>query len=195
MSVWQCSSTEVLSSWKAPDAKVDPGHLDKVLVGVLSPQEANRRRAEEIVAEYHESFIPSYQVLGTQEILLDTVQSKAILKRQNFDGAILFRLIDQNKSTTYVPGSSGMSVGVGYGYWGYHSAYWGAYYDPGYYREDVTYVMETIVYSFEKDDFIWTGVTSTLNPTEIEASMNEITRTVFDQMRTAGLFVESNIKK
>ena len=187
-----CSpSTKVLSSWKDPEVHIDPDHLDKVMVGVLSPKEANRRKSEEQISTYHKSFIPSYQVLGTQEIILDTAQSKAILKRQGFDGALLFRLVDKEKSTTYVPGST--SYGVGYGgygggYWGYHSAYYGGYYDPGYYREDVTYVVETILYSFEKNKLIWTALTSSSNPSDLENSVDDIVRTVFEQMRRDGLF-------
>ena len=74
-----CSpSTKVISSWKDPQAHVDPEHLEKVMVGVLSPREASRRQSEEQISTYHKSFVPSYQVLGTQEILLDTAQSKAM---------------------------------------------------------------------------------------------------------------------
>ena len=191
-----CSpSTKVISSWKDPEAKGDPNQLNKVMVGVLSPQEANRRKAEEQISTYHNSFIPSYQVLGTQEILLDTAQSKAILKRQGFDGALLFRLVDKEKSTTYVPGSMnyGMGYGAGYGggYWGYHNAYWGAYYDPGYYKEDVTYVVECILYSFEKNKLMWTGLTSTVNPRNREESIEDIVRACVEQMRLDGLFVQS----
>lgn len=193
--ITSCSpSTKVISSWKDPEAKVDPDHLNKVMVGVLSPQEANRRKAEEQISTYHKSFVPSYQVLGTQEILLDTAQSKAILKRQGFDGAMLFRLVDKEKTTTYVPGS--MNYGVGYGgygggYWGYHSAYYGAYYDPGYYKEDVTYVVECILYSFEKNKLLWTGITTTVNPRNREESIADIVRACVDQMRLDGLFVQS----
>ena len=158
------------------------------MVGVLSPQEANRRKSEEQISTYHKSFIPSYQVLGTQEIIMDTAQSKAILKRQGFDGAMLFRLVDKDKSTTYVPGSMSYGMGYGAGYWGYHSAYYGAYYDPGYYREDVTYVVETILYSFEKNKLLWTGLTSTVNPSDREQSVDDIVRTVFEQMQRDGLF-------
>lgn len=188
-----CSpSTKVISSWKDPQAHVDPDHLEKVMVGVLSPREASRRQSEEQISTYHKSFVPSYQVLGTQEILLDTAQSKAILKRQGFDGALLFRLVDQQKSTTYVPGSTsygaGYGAGYGGGYWGYHNAYYGAYYDPGYYREDVTYVVECILYSFDKNQLLWTGLTSTVNPSDREKSVDDIVQAVFEQMQRDGLF-------
>lgn len=194
--IQSCSpSTKVLSSWKDPEAHIDPDHLDKVMVGVLSPQEASRRKSEEQISTYHKSFVPSYQVLGTQEIILDTAQSKAILKRQGFDGALLFRLVDKEKSTTYVPGST--SYGTGYGgyggygggYWGYHSAYYGSYYDPGYYVEDVNYVVETILYSFEKNKLIWTALTTTSNPSDRADSIDDIVSTVFEQMRRDGLFI------
>ncbi len=192
MLVQSCSpSTKVISSWKDPEVHIDPDHLDKVMVGVLSPREANRRKAEEQISTYHKSLIPSYQVLGTQEIILDTAQSKAILKRQGFDGALLFRLVDKEKSTTYVPGSMNYGMGYGGGYWGYHNAYYGAYYDPGYYREEVTYVVECILYSFDKNRIIWTGLTTTVNPSDTEKSINDITTAVFEQMRLDGLFAKA----
>lgn len=200
-----CSpSTKVLSSWKDPEAHLDPEHLEKVMVGVLSPQETNRRKSEEQISTYHKSLVPSYQVLGTQEIILDTAQSKAILKRQGFDGALLFRLVEKEKSASYVPGS--LSYGSGYGgyggnggyggsYWGYHSNYYGSYYDPGYYREDVTYVVETILYSFEKNKLIWTGLTSTVNPHDRKSGVDEVVQAVVEQMRRDGLFTTAQTEQ
>ena len=83
-----------------------------------------------------------------------------------------------------------MSYGAGYGggYWGYHSMYYGAYYDPGYYREDVTYVVECILYSFDKNQLLWTGLTSTVNPSNREKSVDDIVQAVFEQMQRDGLF-------
>jgi hypothetical protein len=65
-----CSGSSVVtSSWKDPVALVKTDSLKKVMIGVLSFSEFTRRKAEERVSRYHNSFVPSYQVLVTKEIL------------------------------------------------------------------------------------------------------------------------------
>lgn len=180
-----CSGNSVVtSSWKDPQALVQTDSLNKVMVGVLSFSEHTRRKAEERISLYHPSFTPSYQVLISKEILLDTARSKAILNRQNFDGAVIFWLVDKEQKTTYVEGA----VHTNYYYWDYHYQYWANYHDPGYYQTDVTYLIETIVYSFERDELIWTAHTAIENPRDLNEGIDQVLDSIMDKMNDDGLF-------
>ena len=182
--IWSCGgSTYMVDSWKAPEAQLKQGDFEKVMVSVLAPNETARRRAEDYIAARNPIFTPSYQVLGKQQVATDTTQSKAILQQQNFDAALTFRLREKNNTQTWVPGTTS-----GYGYWGYHGMYYGAYYDPGYMREDVNYVVETTLYSLKDKALLWSGITSSMNPSSIERTMDEIVYEVYQRMKKDGLF-------
>jgi hypothetical protein len=119
-----------------------------------------------------------------RKFLLDTAKSKAILNRQGFDGAVIFWLVDKEKKTTYVEGE----VHTNYYYWDYHAQYWVHYHDPGYYQTDVTYLIETIVYSFERDELIWTAHTAIENPQSLEDGIDKVLDSIIAKMNDDGLF-------
>jgi hypothetical protein len=56
------------------------------------------------------------------------------------------------------------------------------YYTPGYYSVDHKYVISTNVFSLKEDKLLWSGVTSTLNPTSIDQTIEEISAKVKQQM-------------
>ncbi len=188
--LYGCSSTRVVNSWKAPGVQLRQGDFSKVMVAVLSTNETSRRHAEQKLASYNPIFVPSHQVLGTQAVVMDTSKSKAILQRQGFDGVLTFRLLQKDKSTTWVPGS----YSYGYSYYGYHSHYYSNFYDPGYVREDVRYYIECNLHSFDKG-LVWSGVTSTMNPSDLERTVDEVVYEVYKRMRQDGLFAEENTSK
>lgn len=177
------SSTYMVDSWKAPNATINKEDLDKVLVAVLVPNETGRRRAEDQIATYNTAFTPSYQILGEQRIALDTSVSKQILEKEDFDAVLTFHLKEKTNTQTWVPGTT-----TGYGYWGYHGMYYGSYYDPGYMREDVNYVVETTLFSLKDKQLLWSGITSSMNPTNIDQTIDQIVREVYFRMKKDGLF-------
>ena len=171
------SSTKIVNHWKDPSLKeADIKELNNVMVAVLAANESSRRAAEDKIAEINPAFVQSYMVLN-EKLTEDLEASKKLMEGKDFDGVLVFRLVDKDKSETYVPG------GYGGGYYGYHTGYWGAYYDPGYYTENVTYYVETLLFSLKQDKLLWTGVTSTLNPTSIKSAMSSIAETVYTQLK------------
>ena len=60
------------------------------------------------------------------------------------------------------------------------------YYDPGYYTTDKTYYVEVNVYSTRKDGLIWSGVTSTMNPTSRSDLFGSVINAVNKRMRKEG---------
>ena len=90
-------------------------------------------------------------------------------------------LTQVENSTTYVPGTS-------YGGWyGYYRRAAPAYYSTGYYSTDKTYYIETNIYSLDQNKLLWSGITSTVNPSKTEKMVDEIANTIKAQLKKDGL--------
>jgi hypothetical protein len=89
------------------------------------------------------------------------------------------RLANVDKSTSYVPGTT-------YGGWygGWHGGWYGT---PGYYQEDKTFYVETNLYSIDQQKLLWSGTTSSLNPSKLDQTLDDIIATVKAQMQKEGL--------
>ena len=156
-------ATKLERTWADPSftpATTKP--FTKVLiVAPLKDQAAQRIAEDKIAAQLKQGVgVQSYTYLQPSDTDPKLVDAK--LKKDGFDGVIVMRLKDVEKSTSYTPGTS-------YGGWyGYRN------YSPGYYTENKTFVVETNFYSLESNKLLWTGTTSTLNPASFGKTMDEI---------------------
>jgi hypothetical protein len=157
-----CSSTSIVSSWKDPNAKINPEQLTKVMVVALIKNEGVRRIAEDKMATFNKAFQVSYNEFSSKEILDNEEKCRAILKDQGFDGIITMKVTDQKRERTYVPSAANS------GYWGYHAQYYTSYYEKGYYQEDTKYVIETHVFSLKQDKLLWAGITESFTTSVID---------------------------
>ncbi|WP_200978807.1 hypothetical protein [Echinicola sp. 20G] len=180
------SSTSIVSSWKNPDVQMGDVDFSKIIVAVLGNSEANRRIAEDRVAGLNDKLFPSYQVLTNEATATDKDKTGDILKSEGFDGIIVMKLLDKEKSQNYVPGTY-----TG-GYWNMHPYYWGGfgyggYYDPGYYTEDTNYVIETSLYDLKDNSLVWSSISNTVNPSSVEKTVEHIAVQSYKQMKEDGL--------
>ena len=159
-----CSpATKIEKSWYDPS--VDPASIkpfNKVLVVAGVADESSKRIAEDKLVAAMKSGVgvQAYSYLLPSDT--NDRQLDAKLKKDGFDGILLMRLKNVEKSTSYVEGT-------GYGGWyGYR------YSSPGYYSEDKTYLIETSIYSLDPNKLLWTSTTSTLNPSKFGATMDAI---------------------
>jgi len=83
-------------------------------------------------------------------------------------------LKEVQKSTSYTPGTS---YGGWYGY---------RYSSPGYYSENETFMVETNLYSLVSDKLLWSGTTSTLNPSSLDKTMDQIIATIRFELQKKG---------
>lgn len=180
---FSCVSTSIVNSWKDPNFTGNADDWDKVLVAVQSSSDVKRRVAEDELASMSEVLYASYILFPNKASVNDENKLRKKVEDEGFDAIMTLRLIDANKQTSYVPGSY-----TG-GYWGYHRGYWGGYYDPGYYREDTYYAIETQVWSLAEEKMVWSGITSTVNPSKIDKTIQEVARMTFRQMEKDG-FIE-----
>jgi hypothetical protein len=172
-----CSNTTFVKSWKAPDAEaITPDSFKKVMVAVLVKDETTRRYAEDRMAKNNSAFHPSYNIFTSKELMSNTEYCQKLLAEQGFDGIISMQLVNVEESVHYVPGTY-----TG-GYWGYYGYSYPGYYNPGYYESDTKFIITTNIFSLKENKLLWSGVTSTVDPTSIDQTLAEITDLVKKQM-------------
>jgi len=193
-------STQIVKTWSDPSlngATVKP--FNKVLVIAQMKDDSSRRIAEDkIVASSPKgNFVASYSYLKpTQQ---DQKLVVADLLNQGIEGIVLMRLTDIEKTTDYVQGTTyygGWGYGGGYyggyGGWGYGGGYYGT---PGYYEENKTYYVETNIFDVKSNKLLWSGTTSTMNPTKINEALDEIIFAVKTELTNKGLIIKEETKK
>lgn len=189
------SNTAIVNSWRDPDVTIAQEEFKKVLVVVLVKDEASRRIAENRIAANNPVFKTSYQYLDAASTLTKEQKLK-VLQDENFDGVISMRLVSKEKETTYVPGTytglyyggfDGMYTGMyGYGFGNWYGMYSPAFYDPGYYQETTSYMVETNVFSLKQNKLIWTGTTQSQYVTDLGQTVDAIMQAVVKEMRKDG---------
>jgi hypothetical protein len=190
------SNTTIVNSWRDPKITVAQEHFKKVLVVALVKDEASRRVAENRIAASNPIFKTSYQYLNETTKQLTQEQKLKILQDENFDGVVTMRLVSIDKETNYVPGTyTGMYYGgfdglysgmYGYGFGNWYGMYSPAFYDPGYYQETTSYMVETNIFSLKENKLIWTGTTKSDYVTDLGQTVDAIMLAVVKEMRKDG---------
>src|SRR5215831_471993 len=182
-----CTSTQLVSSWRDPNTTVNTDKLKKVYVMCLVKDETTRRVAEDELAKLRPGvYIPTYNIFPMDMMKNNTDKVNETISKSGYNGIVIMRLVSREQATSYVPGSAPVYYGGWYGYYGYAAPY---YYDPGYYRTDEYYKVETTVYSINPDKLIWTGMTETVNPGSVESTIKEIADAINYQMKKEGFLV------
>ncbi len=181
-----CTSTTMQSSWKAPGATYTKEQFKKVVVVALFKDETSRRIAEDKIAAKNDAFHASYMTLGPDQQNMDEAAFTDFVKKEGYDAVLTLHLIDVEKSTSYVPG------GYQGGYYGWYGMYYGGFYSPGYYTEDNNYIIETNVFSVSQNKLLWSGITSTLNPVDMNKTVDEVWEAVITRMKKEGFIIPTN---
>ncbi|MBO9585162.1 MAG: hypothetical protein J7574_13455 [Flavobacterium sp.] len=189
------SNTSIVNSWRDPDVTITQEQFKKVLVVALVKDEASRRITENRIAAGNPIFKTSYQYLNATS-QLSQEQKLKILQDENFDGVISMRLVSKEKEVNYVPGTytgmyyggfDGMYTGMyGYGFGNWYGMYSPNFYDPGYYQETTSYMVETNVFSLKQNKLIWTGTTESQYVTDLGQTVDAIMQAVVKEMRKDG---------
>ena len=173
-------STKIEKTWTDPSfTKESVQSVKKVLVMGLLNDESTRRIAEDkmVAAFKNVTAVQSYSYLSASDTDRNAVEAK--LKQDGFDGVIVMRLANVDKSTSYVPGTA-----YG-GFYGWRGGY--GYGTPGYYEQDKTYNVETNIYSLEPPKLLWSGTTSSLNPGKLDATIDNIIAAVKAEFQKKGI--------
>lgn len=196
-----CSpSTQIVKTWTDPSLNAETvKSYNKVLVIAQLKDDSSRRIAEDkIVASSSKgNFVASYNYLKPGQ----NNQNLAVadLLKDGIEAIILMRLTDISKTTDYVQGTSyyggwgyGRGYYGGYGGWGYGGS---MYATPGYYEQNKTYYVETNLYDVQSNKLLWSGTTSTLNPSKADAAIDEIILAVKTELNNKGLIKKEEVTK
>lgn len=172
-----CSpSTQITRSWTDPS--INPATLtpfSKILViARIKDVTSNRIAEDKIVLQIKNSAaVQSYMYLKPDDTIKSVVDAR--LKKDGFDGLLVMKLTDVNKSVDYQPG---YTYGGWYGY---------RYGSPGYLSVDQTFYVETSIYSILSDKLMWSGTTATMNPTQLDQTLDDIITAVKTELMKKGL--------
>jgi hypothetical protein len=172
-------STKIEKSWSDPSFSAGSTAFHKVLVIGNLKDESTRRITEDkmVAAMKNVTGVQSYTYLNPNDTARGSVEAR--LKQDGFDGLVVMRLASVDKSTSYVPGTT---------YGGWYGGWSGGWYGTsGYYQEDKTFYVETELYSLTSGKLLWAGTTSSLNPTNLDRTLDDIIATVRDTMVKQGL--------
>ena|SRR5882724_9539047 len=183
-------STKIVKSWHDPNTSVDIKSINKILViGLIKDPSARRIVEDKLVSVMKVKGVQSYNYL-TEDMTKDDDNGKLNqkLKSDGFNGVLIMRLLDVDKETTYVPGSStGPMYGSYYGYYRYAAP---MYYNPGYYKTDKNFIVETTVYTTIPDKLVWSGTTKTVNPENFDKAIEDIAVAVGEKMKKDGFLTD-----
>ena len=181
-------STKLIGTWMDPELSPETlAPFNKVLViARINTETSNRIAEDKIVASMVTPAVPSYSIILPGDT--NAVELDAKLQKEGIDGLVVMRLTEVNKSLNYTPPS--YSGGYYGGYYGYRGYYRMGYSSPGYLSEDQTFYVETSIYSLITGKLMWSGTTSSLNPTELRQTLDEIIYAVKVELAKKGMIKE-----
>ena len=189
-------SSKVVMSWKNP-AYVRTQPFSRVLALGLSDKAKIRADFEDALAvqlaDTGVETIPGNTILLRPEgTHLDLQYLKTQVRENKLDAVVVSRLIKVDNTVTYVPGTAYVPPPLPYygTFYGYYGAVYPMVYTPGYLKEEKKVRIETNLYvvSSGEGELVWTGITDTFNPTDVNKAIDRLVKLVVKQMRSDGAF-------
>lgn len=191
-----CSSTQLLTSWKSPDATARK--FNKILIGGMMGAKDRELRenienalVQSLKAKGLNAF-SAYQTYGPKAFEgLSEKEAAQKVTADGFDGAFTVVLLDRSKEKNYTPGSMYYSpYAIGYSrYWRHYYTLYDRVYTPGYYTTSTNYVLEANFFNLTAgaDALEYSAQTKTFDPGSAQALAAEFSRTVVDDMIKKGV--------
>ena len=193
-----CSNTKLISSYVAPNSKLQKN--SKVLVMAMMGDRDKKLRAnmEKIMVQNLQakginagSAIEQFGVDALKS--LDEKTAMKTLKDKGFDGAFTIALLDKTKEASYKYGRI-VTAPYPYRFWGYYNNYYsnfyGRMYMPGYVSDDNKFILEGSVYGLEADKLLYSAKTKTFNPSSPQALASEFTKKLLNDMYKNGIITD-----
>jgi basic membrane lipoprotein Med (substrate-binding protein (PBP1-ABC) superfamily) len=183
-------STTIPLVWKNPNYAA--GSFKKLFVIGVGEDDSARRlfedtfaraiAAEGAAAQASWGDLPKSEQLSEEEV-------RAAIEGGDFDGVLITRVLGVNQSQEYVPPSTHTvpTSYYGYGYYGYYGASYAVVHEPGYYKTNTTFRLETNLYSVATGDLVWSGQSDTLNPESLKDVIDSMTAAVAKKLKNEGL--------
>jgi len=174
--------------------------FNKILVLTISKNLKSRTLFENTVVKYFAedgiNATNSLSVFTPVENMEDLTEDEieARIKKGNYDGLLVTTLVDINTQDVqvnsvmpYYP----MSYGYGYGYRSFIYSGYGHMYQPDYYRQQKTYVLESRLYDVTKSDpkegVVWSGQSELTDPSGSESASKNYSDTLVKTLIESGI--------
>ena len=115
---------------------------------------------------------------------LDKAKVLIAVNEQEFDAVVIARLRSVYEEEEYVPGKPLTSSDLYMS--GYNEAY-AVNRDPGYYKTNTTYRVETALYSARDEMVAWVVLSDTVNPNSVEEVIQSVSSSIAKRMKAEGL--------
>ncbi len=183
-------SSRVVTSWRNPEAPTRK--FQRVLALGLSEKTAIRADFEDALssqlAQIGLKATPGNAILlrpeGTQ---LDLNYLRTQVRNNQFEAVVVSRLIKVENKVTYIPGGPSFVPYPYYGtFYGYYRTVYPIVYTPDYLREEKKVRIETNLYLISDPDgvLVWTAITDTFNPNDVDKAIGKLVKLVVKQMQT-----------
>ncbi len=177
-----CASTKVVERWADPDFDAK---LKNIMVLSLNQSEKSRRLFEDgflhALKQRKIQSLASYDLLPSNEDL-DKEKVKAAISGSDIDGVLVLRAVKITKEERYVPAqTTGTRYNSFYAYVGEYRPTYSAYT-----TDDTLVHLETNLYAVDGAKLIWRGKTETFNPSDVDAYLIDLTKTVLDAIGKTG---------
>lgn len=190
--LYGCSpATEITSSWKSP--KANDQVYNSVVVAALTDNIQTRQVIEDnLQRELQEKGIKatkSVDLFPPTMMREEGTDADMLMQRITGDGhdAILtVAVIDEKTETRYVPGTT-YTPTTRFNWYGTFRGYYNYWrpvlYDPGYYREENIYFLETNLYDAQNDQLLWSAQSRSYNPSSLSSFAENFSEITVAKMR------------
>lgn len=187
------SSTKMVQTW------TDPGYqkslINKVLVIGIADSPGMRRTFETRLASAFDASgataVPSFTILEETGRASQEAVREMVRKAVNESGAqavTVTRLISSEKQQEWVEGTTYMAPSSYYDrFYGYYYNAYQVVHTPGYMVENNIYHVETNLYDVATEKLVWSGISETMNPSNVVNGMDDVARAVVRSLQKEGM--------
>jgi hypothetical protein len=180
------TTTNIPLSWRNPD--FEHTRFEKLFVIGVGENEGARRLFEDTFAKalaYEGTSAQASWGQLPQSTQLTEEQVRGAVEGGGFDGVLITRLLSVDQSEEYVPGSTYVvpPTYYGHGYYGYYGSSYDVVHQPGYFKTNTTFRIETNLYAVAGGGLVWSGQSQTLNPESLTDVIDSMTAAVAKKLK------------
>jgi hypothetical protein len=186
-----CVSTSLVGSWIDPEVKSIEGK--SIAIFCLTPRLDIRDKVETQMSESLQA--KGVNAMRSMDFITPGKMEKEvielILKQNNITAVIIVSLLDAQKETHYVQGSTSYApTYYGRPYYGYYGSVYSTVYDPGYYETTTSYFIECNAYRLSDGKLAYSAQTKSVDPTNMDKFAYEFSKAIVADLANRGVLGE-----
>jgi len=182
-----CTSTSLVGSWIDPEVKSIEGK--SIAIFCLTPRLDIRDKVETQMSEMFQA--KGVNAMRSMDFITPGKMEKEvielILKQNNITAVIIVSLLDKEKETYYVPGTTYAPTYYGRPYYGYYGSVYTNVYDPGYYQTTTSYFIECNAYRLSDERLVYSAQSKAVDPTSVDKFAYEFSKTIVNDLSKRGV--------